>query len=87
MVEAKSGMKKKDRLPPIHPGEILREEFPSPPGMPSHRLAMALRVPATRVNEIRYNLAIAEGFAATGDRVAELVPALAHPDASAGDGW
>ena len=63
MVEAKSGMKEKDRLPPIHPGEILREEFPSPPGMPSHQLAMALRVPATRVSEIRYNLAIADGFA------------------------
>src|ERR1017187_8888769 len=42
----------KDRLPPIHPGEILREEFLSPVGMPAHQLAMALRVPATRINDI-----------------------------------
>jgi antitoxin HigA-1 len=45
-------MAKKDRLPPIHPGEILREEFLSPLGMPAHQLAMALRVPATRINDI-----------------------------------
>jgi addiction module HigA family antidote len=42
----------KDRLPPIHPGEILREEFLAPLGMSSHALALALRVPATRVNDI-----------------------------------
>ena len=45
-------MPKKDRLPPIHPGEILREEFLSPLGMSAHQLAMALRVPATRINDI-----------------------------------
>jgi addiction module HigA family antidote len=45
-------MTNKDRLPPIHPGEILREEFLVPLGMPAHQLAMALRVPATRVNDI-----------------------------------
>jgi addiction module HigA family antidote len=45
-------MPNKDRLPPIHPGEILREEFLSPLGMTSHELAMALRVPATRINDI-----------------------------------
>ena len=39
-------MANKDRLPPIHPGEILREEFLSPLGMSAHQLAMALRVPA-----------------------------------------
>ncbi len=42
----------KDRLPPIHPGEILREEFLAPLGMTPHELAMALRVPATRINDI-----------------------------------
>jgi len=41
-----------DRLPPIHPGEILREEFLSPLGMSAHQLALALRVPATRINDI-----------------------------------
>jgi addiction module HigA family antidote len=41
-----------NRIPPIHPGEILREEFLSPLGMSAHELAMALRVPATRINDI-----------------------------------
>jgi addiction module HigA family antidote len=45
-------MPKEDRLPPIHPGEILREEFLAPLGMTAHELALALRVPATRINEI-----------------------------------
>jgi addiction module HigA family antidote len=45
-------MTNKDRLPPVHPGEILREEFLVPLGMPAHQLAMALRVPATRINDI-----------------------------------
>ncbi|MBI5086508.1 MAG: HigA family addiction module antidote protein [Acidobacteria bacterium] len=42
----------KDRLPPIHPGEVLREEFLAPLGMSAHQLALALRVPATRISEI-----------------------------------
>ena len=50
--EVKAGMASKDRLPPIHPGEILREEFLVPLGMSAHELAMALRVPATRINDI-----------------------------------
>ena len=41
-----------NRLPPIHPGEILREEFLSPLGMSANHLALALRVPATRINDI-----------------------------------
>jgi addiction module HigA family antidote len=45
-------MSKKDRLPPIHPGEILREEFLAPLGISAHELSMALRVPATRINDI-----------------------------------
>lgn len=45
-------MANKDRLPPIHPGEILREEFLSPLGMSANELALALRVPATRIHEI-----------------------------------
>jgi addiction module HigA family antidote len=40
------------RLPPIHPGEILREEFLAPLGISAHQLALALRVPATRINDI-----------------------------------
>jgi addiction module HigA family antidote len=42
----------RDRLPPIHPGEILREEFLTPLAMSAHQLALALRVPATRINDI-----------------------------------
>jgi addiction module HigA family antidote len=37
---------------PIHPGEILREEFLLPMGMTAHALAMALHVPAPRINDI-----------------------------------
>jgi len=36
----------------IHPGEILREEFLVPLGLSANALAMALRVPAPRVNDI-----------------------------------
>lgn len=42
----------KNGMRPIHPGEILREEFLSPLGMSAHALAMALRVPAPRINDI-----------------------------------
>lgn len=35
-----------------HPGEVLREEFMEPLGLSAHALAMALRVPATRIGEI-----------------------------------
>jgi addiction module HigA family antidote len=37
---------------PIHPGEVLREEFLLPMGMTAHALAMALQVPAPRINDI-----------------------------------
>ena len=40
------------QLPPIHPGEVLREEFLIPLGMSSHELARALRVPDTRISDI-----------------------------------
>jgi addiction module HigA family antidote len=39
-------------LPPVHPGEILREDLMSPLGLSSNRLARDLRVPVTRVSEI-----------------------------------
>ena len=45
-------MPSRERLPPIHPGEILREEFLVPLEMSAHELALALRVPATRINDI-----------------------------------
>ena len=36
----------------IHPGEILREEFMKPMGISQNALAIALRVPSTRIGEI-----------------------------------
>lgn len=37
---------------PVHPGEILREDFLAPLGLSVNALAVALRVPATRLHEI-----------------------------------
>lgn len=37
---------------PIHPGEVLREEFLVPLGLSAHALAMGLRVSAPRINDI-----------------------------------
>ena len=42
----------KNRMPPLHPGEMLREEFMVPLGLSANALALALRVPATRIGEI-----------------------------------
>jgi antitoxin HigA-1 len=42
----------KNKMRPIHPGEILREEFLVPLGMSAHALAMELKVPAPRINDI-----------------------------------
>ena len=41
-----------NKLPPIHPGEILREEFMMPRGLSQNALARALNVPPRRINEI-----------------------------------
>lgn len=41
-----------NKMRPIHPGEILREEYLAPLGMSAHALAMALHVPAPRINDI-----------------------------------
>ena len=37
---------------PLHPGEILKLEFLEPMGLSQNKLAMSLRVPARRINEI-----------------------------------
>lgn len=39
-------------MPPLHPGEMLREEFMNPLGLSANTLAIALRVPVTRISEI-----------------------------------
>jgi len=40
------------KLPPIHPGEILLEEFLKPFGLSQYRLAKDISVPPRRINEI-----------------------------------
>ena len=42
----------RNKMRPIHPGEILREDFLIPLEMSAHALSQAIRVPATRVNDI-----------------------------------
>lgn len=42
----------KNRMRPIHPGEILREEYLVPLGMSANALAKALRVATPRINDI-----------------------------------
>ena len=42
----------KDRMPPVHPGEILLEEFLEPLGLSQYRLAKEISVPPRRINEI-----------------------------------
>lgn len=42
----------KNGMRPVHPGEVLREEYLVPLEMTANALAIALRVPAPRVNEI-----------------------------------
>jgi addiction module HigA family antidote len=44
--------KKAKLMPPVHPGEILREDFMKPLGLSINKLALELHVPATRVGEI-----------------------------------
>jgi addiction module HigA family antidote len=40
------------KLKPIHPGEVLLEEFLRPLGLSQNRLAIKIGVPARRINEI-----------------------------------
>lgn len=43
---------RKNRMRPVHPGEVLKREFLEPLGMSVNALANALHVPATRLHEI-----------------------------------
>jgi addiction module HigA family antidote len=49
-------MKMDKKLPPIHPGEILMEEFLKPMKISQYRLAKDISVPARRINEIVHGL-------------------------------
>ncbi len=39
-------------MPPIHPGEVLAEEYLAPLSVTQHKLAVAISVPPRRINEI-----------------------------------
>ena len=60
-----------NRMRPVHPGEVLREEFLLPMGLSAHALAMALHVPAPRINDI-----VRERRAVTADTAMRLARAL-----------
>lgn len=45
-------MKTKKKIPPIHPGEILLEDFLEPMGISQYKLAKDISVPPRRINEI-----------------------------------
>ena len=45
-------MAKQKKLDPIHPGEVLQEEFLKPMGLSQNRMAISIGVHARRVNEI-----------------------------------
>jgi len=53
--------------PPIHPGEMLREEFMVPLGLTAYRLAKDIGVPVTRIQEI-----VAERRGISGDTALRL---------------
>jgi addiction module HigA family antidote len=44
--------KSEQLMAPVHPGEILREDFMKPLGLSVNKLALELHVPATRIGEI-----------------------------------
>ena len=56
-----------DRMRPVHPGEVLREDFLFPLGLSVNALAVALDVPATRIHEI-----VKERRSITADTAARL---------------
>jgi addiction module HigA family antidote len=41
-----------DKLAPVHPGEVLMEDFIEPLGITQHKVAVAIDVPPRRINEI-----------------------------------
>lgn len=56
-----------NRMRPVHPGEILREDFLAPLALSVNALALALAVPATRIHEI-----VKERRGVTADTAARL---------------
>lgn len=75
-------MKTKE-IPPVHPGEVLDEEFLKPLELSQYRLAKAIDVPPRRINEIILKkrgitadtaLRLARYFGTTAATLAKIVP-------------
>lgn len=56
-----------NRMRPVHPGEVLREDYLAPLGLSVNALSIALGVPATRIHEI-----VKERRSVTADTAARL---------------
>ena len=56
-----------ETLPPMHPGELLREEFMAPLGLTAYAVAKACGVPRTRIERI-----VAEEVGISGDTAIRL---------------
>jgi antitoxin HigA-1 len=56
-----------NRMRPVHPGEVLREDYLAPLGLSVNALSVALGVPATRIHEV-----VKERRAVTADTAARL---------------
>lgn len=66
---------------PVHPGEVLREDYLKPLGMSANALAKALRVPSSRINDI-----VLERRGVTADTALRLTRYFGGEEADA-QGW
>jgi antitoxin HigA-1 len=71
----------KNGMRPVHPGEVLREDYLKPLGMTANALAKALHVPASRINDI-----VLERRGITPDKALRLVRYFGGEEADA-QGW
>lgn len=71
----------KNGMRPVHPGEVLREDYLKPLGMTASALAKALHVPASRVNDI-----VLERRGVSADTALRLTRYFGGDDADA-QGW
>jgi addiction module HigA family antidote len=51
-MNSQMNQEEEDRLPPVHPGEVLLEDFMKPLALTQYRLAQDLGVPALRISQI-----------------------------------
>jgi addiction module HigA family antidote len=71
----------KNGMRPVHPGEVLREDYLRPLGMSANALAKALRVPASRIGDI-----LLERRGVTADTALRLTRYFGGDEADA-QGW